>query len=254
MRQSETLALLDRWIFVLVKVETEFLVPYSAETIERIGRAGGYGKGFIPFLRRVLAALRSAEWAAGTYFPGWWFNGLQAEGRDQAAAAITPAALAPFFAEEVLVDPGGAWFVGPKPIEGAVRAHFLRNLQFDPVLQRYRIRYWLESYFETRYIHHQSPPFRVDRVEPTGEGYRLHLNDGSQQPLLPDSLRLDGRENLYCAVKKEGLPALFHDHARWYLLDLVEERGNGLVLPVADGEVPLRLRDPLEFPGGVAPG
>lgn len=231
--------LLDRWIYVLVKVDDTFVVPFTTGRLGRVEADPGYPPGFRPFLQRVLAALTAPGWAPGSYYPGGWFRMLAAQGADPLAAEITPEALRRFTLEEVRVERDGRWFVGPKHVEGRILRHFLRHLSFDPALGRYVIHYKLERDYETRYIHHESPPFRVQRVTFAHNPPRLHLNDGTHEPLRPESLRLDVAETLYCAVKAEAVPAVFSDEARWSLLQHAEERDGRWVLPLAGGPVTL---------------
>lgn len=243
--------LLERWIYVLVKVDADFLAPYTEAARRRIVRDGGYGEAFSGFLDRFLEALASPEWPAGTYYPGGWYRGLTADGGDPLRVEFSPAGMARFYQDEFRVEANGDWRVGEKLIVDPVRRFFLSHLQFDPGLQRYLICYRLDSYNETRYVHHESPPLRVARAAFAGDRIELSLNDETREPLRAESLRLDADERLFCAVKSQGLPALFEDNARWQLLDKVEERQPGQwVLLTADGELPLNLHGPLKFPGG----
>ena len=136
-------------------------------------------------------------------------------------------------------------------MQGNVLSFFLRHLEFDGEIERYRIRYWLENYYETRYLHHLSPPLRVCRVIPSAAVAELVLNDGSTEPLRPATLRMDKQERLYCGIRSAGLPALFEEKARWQLLQPVEGQGDGWVLRTDQGEEPLQLEAPLDFPGGL---
>lgn len=244
--------LLDRWIYILVKVETEFLLPYTPGSYERMRISGGYGDCFETFLGRFMTVLDSEQWPPGTYYPAGWSRAQTASGSDPDKMEITRPSFAPFHQEEFRIEADGAWMAGEKKVEGKVRDFFLRNLEFDGEVERYRVRYWLESYYETRYLHHLSPPIRVRRIAVAPDGVRLVLNDGTGEPLRPESLRMDGREHLYCAVKPAGLPARFEDNARWQLLQLVEEQNGGWVLFNGGREYPLRLDSPMEFPGGLA--
>jgi hypothetical protein len=242
--------LLERWIYVLVKVGTEFLVPYTRENRERIEREGDYGERYPEFQARFLAAIAESQWPPGTYYPGGWFRSLEAAGQDPLRVDTSPAAVSKFYQEEFRVEADGTWHVGKKRIRGPIQHFFLSHLEFDADLQRYLVRYWLESYYETRYLHHESPPLRVVRVDAGSEGVTVELNDGTTEPILPESLRLDGQERLFCGVKAQGLPALFEDNARFDLLHMVEERGDTWVLTLGAAEVPLRLNGPVTFPGG----
>ena len=244
--------LLDRWIYVLVKVESEFVIPYTPQIRERIYKSGGYGDQFARFFDHFLNLLVSEEWKPGTYYPAGWYLAQGASGVDWEKLQITPTTFAPFFQDEFRVEADGAWWVGEKPVEGKVQAFFLKNLEFDTEIERYRIRYWLESYYETRYLHHLSPPLRVSQVTSGETGVSVLLNDGSCESLRAATLRMDQDERLYCGVRPEGLPALFEDNARWQLLQLVEEQGDSWVLCTAQGETPLRLDASLDYPGGLS--
>lgn len=244
-------ALLKRWIFVLVRVGEEFVVPFTAAGRERIAREGGYGDEFMPVLARIMTALGEPRWAPGSYYPGGWFRSLQAKGEDPLQVPLTPETLGPFHLEEVRVDEAGRWFVGPKQVEGRVLEHFLKHLEFDGELERYRINYKLETYYETRYIHPLSPPYRVVAVSP--DLATLTLNDGRTEPLRVETLRMTPDERLYVAVKPEGLAALFEDNARWQVLQHVDESGGGWTLSREGARVPLQLDGPRPYRGDVPP-
>ncbi len=241
--------LLERWIFVLVRVGAEFEVPYGPAARARIAERGGYDDGFGAFLQRVLDALGAAPWRPGSYFPGGLYRSLQGQGRDPRTVPITPDLMARFYEDEVRVDANGRWLVGPKQMQGRVLQHFLRNLEFDPQLERYRIRYWLERHYETRYIHPLSPPYRV--VSLNLERMTALLNDGTEEPLHLDTLRMDDDEQLTLAVKPAGLPALLASNPRWQILQHAEQRRRGWVLVRPTGEIPLPLLAPRPYAGDV---
>ena len=242
-------ALLERWIFVLVLVGKEFLVPYFPAARRRIAEQGGYGPDFAPFLARTLETLTQPGWPAGSYYPGGLFRSLQARAQAPLELAPTLESMAGFATDEVRVEADGRWLVGPKQVQGNVLRHFLRHLEFDPELGRYRIRYWLEQYYETRYIHPLSPPLRVVSAD-LGRMVAL-LNDETEEPLRPETLRMDAGERLTMAVKQHGLPALYEDNARWQVLQHAEQSGDGWVLLLPSGEVPLQLHAPRPYAGDV---
>lgn len=216
--------LLPRRIYVLVKCGRNFSAPYVRRSWDALEASGEYGQDFFPFLGRFLSALRGAEWPAGSYFPGAWYRVLGTRGQDPARVAITPQALGPFYGDEVRVSEAGVWTVGRKIITGAVQQFFLRNLHFDAELQRYVIRYDLESYVQTRYIHHESLPFRILALEDGPAEPWVHVNDGTREPLRWETLRMDAGERLYCAIRPEQLPAQFADGPRFRLLDRLTDR------------------------------
>lgn len=233
--------LLARWIYLPIKVGDAFVVPYTPERLAAVEADASYGPQFAPFLRRCLEALQEPGWAAGSYHPGGWYRMLQGRAEDPRAVAITSQTFAPFFLEEAGVDRSGRWYVGRKTITGKVLTHFLRHLDYDGELERYVIRYRLAKHFETRYLHHEAPPIRVQRVTQGADGLRLRLNTGREEPLRPETLRLDEAEQLYCAVGAQGLPAWFEEPARWELLKDAEERDGTWVLSVGGRELTATL-------------
>jgi hypothetical protein len=247
-------ALLDRWIYVLVLANGEFSVPYTEARRHAVLAGEQYGADFEPFLERFLATLEAPEWPPGNYFPGGWYRALKAKAGELPAAPPSPANLGPFFGAEVRVDSAGRWAVGPKAVSGRVLEFFLRHLEFDGELGRYRIRYWLGTYPETRYVRHESPPFRVRAVRLEGGPPRVLLNDGTEEPLRPETLRLNAAEALFCAVKPQGLPAVFDSGARFDLLHRVDERQAGWWLHLPGGDHELGLHRPWsgsdQLPGG----
>ena len=77
-------------------------------------------------------------------------------------------------------------------------------------------------------------PFIVTRVEPEGQTLRVTLNDGSQEPLDPTTLRLTAGEVPYCRVKSCRWEALLSRAAAYQLAQLVEydERTGEAILRV----------------------
>ncbi len=236
--------LLERWIYVLVLTGGEFIPPYTPERWQRLRAAPEYEADFLPFLERFLAALAGPGWPAGNYFPGGWYRQLKAQGRDLSAVPIEPGSLGIFFGEEVRVSREGRWCVGQRPVTGRVLQFFLRHLRFDVELQRYFIRYSNVSYPETRYVRHESPPFRVRAIAFEPGGATVLLNDGTREPLRPETLCMDAREAVYCAVKHAALPALLEDSARFQVLDRLAEQSAGLALRLDDALVTVRLDAP----------
>lgn len=237
--------LLERWIYVLVLTGGEFIVPYTAARQAALRGDKEYGPDFYLFLERFLAALAAPDCRPGNYFPGGWYRALKAQGRDPAAVEITPHALGPYYGEEVHVDPHGRWKVGARPVTGRVLEFLLRHLRFDMELGRYFVRYRNVSYPETRYLRHESPPYRVRAVRFEEEPL-VCLNDGTLEPLRPETLRMNRREALFCAVKPERLPAMFDDAARFQLMDRLEEGDGGYVLRLAKNTAPVLLEAPWE--------
>ena len=147
------------------------------------------------------------------------------------------------------MDAEGNWHVGGKVLDERMRGFLLQNLEFDAELVRYRVRYPMETHNETRYLHHESPPLRVRALHFDPGGCSVGLNDGSREPLRPETLRLDAQERLFCAVRAEGLPAWFSDGSRFSLLDRAEETLDGRVLHLPGHPAPHPLCLDASWPG-----
>lgn len=225
--------LLERWIFPMVRVDDDYSLPFTQEELNRIDGCPQYDGRMISFLKRFLENQAQNPWAPGSYYPGGWFQALLVSGEDPLSVAIEPEKLDRYYLEEILVTEEGRWYAGEKRIQGKVLTYFLQNLEFQQIISRYRIRYRLEQHYETRYIHHRSPPVRVSRVVETNGGIDLILNTGIQERLRPETLWIDSGEQLYCAVQETGTPAWFSEPARWELLKNAEERSGFWLLNLA---------------------
>ena len=235
--------LIRRWIFPMVKTGRTFVVPVGEALRAGLATDGEYGERFPGFLERFLRALAEPGWAPGSYYPGGWYRRLTGEGADPLLTEPTPEALRPFYREELLVDSAGKWRLGRQPIRGRVLRFFLQNLEFDPELQLYRVHYPLEEVEEVQYIHHESPPLRVERLDEGTEPPCLRLNDGSEEPLATGTLRLDGRERLYCTVRAAGLTAEFSEQARWQVLNSLEEEHGRFFVTLGGRRVEIPVND-----------
>ena len=229
--------LIRRWIFPMIKTGRTFVVPVGEGLRAGLAAGGEYDERFPGFLERFLRALAEPRWAPGSYYPGGWYRRLTGAGADPLQAEPTPEALQPFYSEELLVDEAGKWRLGRRPIRGRVLRFFLQNLDFDPELGLYRVRYPLENGEEVQYIHHESPPLRVERLDDRTEPPCLRLNDGSEEPLATETLRLDARERLFCTVKAAGLTAEFGEQARWQVLRSLEEEDGRFFVTLAGRRV-----------------
>jgi hypothetical protein len=237
----------------MVKLGRAYRVPYSQPVWSLLEDSGEYPPDFFLFLGRFLSALHQPVWPAGSYFPAGWYRKLAAEGRDPATVAIVPDALGPFFGDEIRLDAKGTWAVGQKIVTGPVLRFFLRNLHYDPALQRYLIRYDLDTHEETRYVHHESLPLRIVALETVDGRVVAHVNDGSTEPLRWDTVRMNAAEQVFVAVRKESLPAQFADGPRFAVLDRLEERGAGWIVREDGAEHPLALEAAWDGSGSLTP-
>jgi hypothetical protein len=217
--------LLRRWIFPMLRRGRIFRIPFGDAERRNLIESGEYDPDFLPFLESLLRSLASPEWAPGSYYPGGWYRALRSAGVDPALADPTPDILKPFYREELRVDPAGGWWLGRRPIRGRVLAFFLKHLEYDRALGLYRVRYPLEHAEEVQYLHHESSPVRVVRIDTAADPPLIHLNVGEVEPLRHESLWLDGQDRLYTTVRPEALTAEFDDPARWTILSTLEEDG-----------------------------
>ncbi|HEX7927137.1 MAG TPA: hypothetical protein VF678_06065 [bacterium] len=222
--------LLERWVYVLVLTGGEFVPPYTAARQAALRASGEYEADFFPFLERFLTTVATPEAREGNYFPGGWYRMLKAQGRDPAQVEIDLKTLGVFFGEDVHVSPEGRWRVGHRPVTGRVLEFFMQHLRFDVELGRYYVRYTNVNYPETRYLHHESPPFRVRAVDFRADVPTLTLNDGTSEPLRPETIRMNRQETLFCGVKDGQLPAVFEDAPRFQVMDRLELDRVALVL------------------------
>ncbi len=235
-------SLIRRWIFPMVRIDREFVIPIGDGAIGRLRNDGGYDPLFIPFLKRFLDTLADPAWAPGSYFPAGWYRALRESGLEPLQVEATQELLAPFYGGELHVNRHGGWRLDSRPVQGRVLQFFLRNLFFDEHLGLYYVRYRVERLFERRYLHHESPPYRVVAVELDRHGAGLVLNDGTREPLEPESLWLDSAEELHCPVKPQRLPARFASAPRWELLKGLEERDGCLRVRIAGRNIELPQR------------
>ena len=81
--------------------------------------------------------------------------------------------------------------------------------------------------------------FVVSRVEFSGEGATLTLNDSSSEPLDPKSLSLGDNGIVYCRIKGGSFPARFGRAAYYQLADKIVEKGEGFALELGGESWPL---------------
>jgi hypothetical protein len=88
----------------------------------------------------------------------------------------------------------------------------------------------------------EDAPFQVVRLEPSGDGFALTLNDSSREPLDPGTLRTGAGEAPYCRIKGGRFEARFSRAAAWQLLQHVEpgEAGGPATVTVGGRRYPIR--------------
>jgi len=235
-------SLLRRWIFPMVKRGKIFRIPYGEAERQALVDDGEYEPDFGPFLRQFLLALAGPAWLPGSYYPAGWYRAVKARGGDPRGMEPSPELLRPYFRDELRVDLRGHWWLGPKPLTGRVLKFFLKHLDYDERLNLYRLRYPLESAEEIQYLHPESPPLRIRRIDPRSHPPRLHLNDGSAESLRVETLWLDGQDRLYGRVRALNLEAEFDDPARWEILSTLEQDGTRCFVTIGGKKMEIPVR------------
>jgi hypothetical protein len=98
--------------------------------------------------------------------------------------------------------------------------------------------YWLRIGDERARIEVEDTPYVVTRVDgDPARGFRIGLNDGSEEGLPARTLRIGEGDVLYCGVKGGAHDARFLRAAQVELLQHVREDGAGrYVLPLPGGD------------------
>lgn len=137
---------------------------------------------------------------------------------------------------DLRVDRDGDWFdEGVQITHPGIIANLRGNLRRDG-----------EGYFiQTRVrisVRVDDVPFVITRVERRGDRLHAWLNDGTEEPLAPETLRIGAGDVPYAAVKGSAFEARFDRAAAWQLLQLADydEASGAGTLRLPGGEWPLR--------------
>ena len=127
---------------------------------------------------------------------------------------------------EIFLDKDGRWFhCGEEITHERTVELFSRSVFKDPSGG-----FRLQVGREWARIKVEDTPYMVRSVDFKGGDIMLGLNDKSQEPLSPDTLRV-GRENvLYCDVKSGRFPARFTRPAYYQLMTCLGQDGKGFYL------------------------
>jgi len=119
----------------------------------------------------------------------------------------------------------GRWYSDGEPINNARIA-----LLFSRCLHQTDDGRWQIAMADERaFVTIEDTPWVVTAVERDPGGFRVRLNDGSEEPLDPSSLSVGAREVLYTRVKG-GHRARFLRPAYYQLAPAIEERQGRFVL------------------------
>lgn len=122
---------------------------------------------------------------------------------------------------KIKVDKEGQWYFEGKPI---VRRDILQELL--RLLERDEAgRYWLSYGEEREPVDVEDTVFVVQEVEKTPEGFKIRLNDGTEEELDLSSLWISAEGVPYCTAKGGRFPARFTRQAFYKLGENAVEEG-----------------------------
>ena len=125
---------------------------------------------------------------------------------------------------KIFMDKEGRWFH-----EGVEISHSRTSLLFSKMLNKGpNGKYYITVKNESVMVELEDAPFVVKSVtviknkEGFVQDFILHLNDKSQEPLVPDTLMLGEENVMYCKVKKASERARFLRPAYYQLCSQIE--------------------------------
>lgn len=136
---------------------------------------------------------------------------------------------------EFRIDADGDWFESGQPI---THPGVLANLR--STLRRDADGYFIQTRARIP-VAVEDAPFVVVRIERRGDALHAFLNDGTDEPVDPETLRVGAGDVPYCAVKRGAFEARLARPAAYQLLGLADydaTTGRG-ALRVGDRSYPL---------------
>jgi hypothetical protein len=131
------------------------------------------------------------------------------------------------------VDPNGDWFDDDVQI---THAGILQNLQGN--LRRDAGGYFIQTRVRIP-VTVEDVPWVITRLERRGEALYAFLNDGTEEPVDPATLRVSADNVPYCAVKEGRFEARCSRAATFQLLALAEAGAGGDVVRIGGRAYPL---------------
>jgi hypothetical protein len=120
----------------------------------------------------------------------------------------------------------GRWYADGEPV-----VHERLALLFSRYLRRKLDGHGYEIWIDTRYhadVEIEDTPYVVTGVDVAADGdVSIHLNDGTTEALVPESLRIGAGAVLYCTVKDGREKARFLRSAYYDLAQHIEEAAPG---------------------------
>ncbi|MFO8056690.1 MAG: DUF1285 domain-containing protein [bacterium] len=131
---------------------------------------------------------------------------------------------------KLFLDKEGRWFH-----EGVEITHKLTAELFSRSIKKDEDgRYVLEVGQEWAPVQVEDTPFMVRRVDVGEDSVRATLNDGSEEELDLDTLRINDRNVLYCDVKNKEYPARFLRPAYYQLMNHLVENESGYAVKIGN--------------------
>jgi uncharacterized protein len=138
---------------------------------------------------------------------------------------------------EIRLDREGRWFH-----EGVEITHeltldlFNKSICKDP-----KGGYQLVIGLEYSPIVVEDTPFFVKSVDIEDDRALLKISDGTEEDLVPQTLRVGDDNVLYCDVKKCQMPARFFRPAYYQLMKNLEETKDGFAVKIGDKTWPIKM-------------
>ena len=156
----------------------------------------------------------------GTYFP-------VPLARAVAGGRAFDDALMSFHYPPIAVDAGRRWSWKGQPVAERIRRFFVQHIGFDASLGVWFVEYRVnDGWWDKCYLECESTPLVAvqlrEAAEAEADGVVADLNNGENDTLDPDSLRLDEEERLFASSARHGLVEIA-DAPRFALLRTVSE-------------------------------
>ncbi|SMC19076.1 hypothetical protein SAMN02746041_00611 [Desulfacinum hydrothermale DSM 13146] len=151
---------------------------------------------------------------------------------------------------DYFIDEHGRWFCEGNPVEDRDLFRLLSRSLFERIG-----RYYVRCEGEVHPVRVADAPLWVRYIfvdkEASGSVRRIRilLEDGREEPLRPESLRIQGERALYCLATKRNLPARLGKVAYYELASLLRwDETGGYRLTVAGRDYPIQtLRNEESF-------
>ncbi|RLB85549.1 MAG: hypothetical protein DRH15_03260 [Deltaproteobacteria bacterium] len=151
----------------------------------------------------------------------------------------------------IYIDKEGKWYhEGAEIIRPDFIKFFLEHMELDK-----KGRYIVNWNGQRCYVEVEDTAFVVRQVNFMAENGALeraviHLNDGTKENLVPETLFVGNQEVLYCRVKDGKFPARFLRPAYYQLTEKIVEEEGKFYLVLGDRKYPIETQ--MERPGATS--